>query len=62
MALGNETEAAEAGEAGAGREEAGEMEGEIAGVMQSYCEGLQWTAHYYFSGLASWGWYHFSNV
>ncbi|ESK84121.1 5 -3 exoribonuclease [Moniliophthora roreri MCA 2997] len=31
---------------------------EMGKLVRRYAEGLQWVMHYYFSGVASWGWFY----
>lgn len=31
---------------------------DIQKLTYRYVEGLQWVMHYYYSGVASWGWYY----
>ncbi|KAK7056414.1 exonuclease II Exo2 [Paramarasmius palmivorus] len=31
---------------------------EMGRLIRRYAEGLQWVMHYYFSGVASWGWFY----
>lgn len=33
-------------------------EKEMEGICRSYIEGIQWVLRYYYSGVASWGWFY----
>jgi 5'-3' exoribonuclease 1 len=31
---------------------------QLGQLIYRYAEGLQWVMHYYYSGVASWGWFY----